>query len=125
MSAETPATPEEESVSEQAWPTDEERETARDKAEDALREDHGGNHYGCCFSNTTGRLAADVVLEALTPLVAAREAAAYARGRAEAWEAGYEAGTNDVIAQSAPPGPNGPTDPTPNPYDRATQKEYQ
>jgi hypothetical protein len=40
--------------------------------------------------------------------------------RWEAWREGYEACTGDVEARSAPPGPNGPVDPTQNPYEEAT-----
>lgn len=35
---------------------------------------------------------------------------------AEAWDEGYEAAISDTEARSAPPGPCGPVDPTPNPY---------
>jgi hypothetical protein len=35
---------------------------------------------------------------------------------ARAWDEGYEAAVSDTEARSAPPGPNGPVDPTRNPY---------
>lgn len=36
--------------------------------------------------------------------------------RREIWHEGYEDAVADVEARSAPPGPNGPVDPTPCPY---------
>lgn len=33
-----------------------------------------------------------------------------------AWDEGYEVGVDDTHRRLAPPGPNGPVDPTPNPY---------
>lgn len=36
--------------------------------------------------------------------------------RRDAWDEGYEAAISDTEARSAPPGPNGPVDPTTNPY---------
>lgn len=38
------------------------------------------------------------------------------RMQAEAWDEGYEVAITDTEARSAPPGPNGPVDPTRNPY---------
>lgn len=55
------------------------------------------------------------------PLVtlAAHTAAVEERARTQAWDEGYEAAISDIEARSAPPGPNGPVDPTRNPYPAA------
>lgn len=37
----------------------------------------------------------------------------------DAWDEGYEAGVEDAVSRSSPPGPNGPSDPTRNPYKEA------
>lgn len=60
-----------------------------------------------------------------TAAAAAREILAsawFADVRADAWDEGYEACLTDTILRSSPPGPNGPVDPTPNPFraDRPT-----
>lgn len=41
-------------------------------------------------------------------------------GRATAWEEGYEAAEDDEARTYGPPGPNGPSDPTVNPYWKST-----
>lgn len=40
----------------------------------------------------------------------------FREARAEAWDEGYDTAISDTEARSAPPGPNGPVDPTFNPY---------
>lgn len=47
---------------------------------------------------------------------------------AKVWDEGYEAAVRDVETRSAPPGPNGPVDPTTNPYRRSatsSDSEYE
>jgi hypothetical protein len=46
----------------------------------------------------------------------------FADVKADAWDEGYEVSIDDTALRSSPPGPNGPPDPTPNPYrvDRPT-----
>lgn len=51
-----------------------------------------------------------------SPWLADRDAAIRDQAAAKAWDEGYEAALNDAEARYAPPGPNGPVDPTFNPY---------